>query len=100
MAQPHELSTYSVEGTRQVASATTVVQLGLRNLSRRSLTIYNDSTAVLYVRFGDTVSSTNYKFQVASNSFYEMPTDMLYTGVISGTWAAANGFAYVAEGSD
>lgn len=100
MAIPHELSTYSVDGTRQVASVTTVVRLGQSNISRRSLTIYNASTSVLYVRFGDTVSSTNYKFQIASEGYYEMPTDMLYIGVISGTWAAANGFAYVAEGSD
>jgi hypothetical protein len=57
-------------------------------------TIFNDSTAVLYVKFGATASTTSYTTQIAAGGYYEFPQP-LYTGQVDGLWASANGFARV-----
>lgn len=55
-------------------------------------TIYNDSTAVLYVKFGATASTTSYTVQIASQTYYEFPQPV-YGGQVDGIWASANGVA-------
>jgi hypothetical protein len=79
----------------QVASSATNVTLKALNAARRGLTIFNDSTQVLYLKLGATASTTSYTVKVASQGYYEVPSD--YTGIVDGIWAAANGFAYVTE---
>lgn len=54
--------------------------------------LFNDSTAVLYLKFGATASTTSYTVQVAAGGYYEFPQP-LYAGQVDGIWAAANGFA-------
>lgn len=55
-------------------------------------TIYNDSTAVLYVKFGVTASTTSYTVQIAAGGYYEFPQPT-YAGQVDGIWASANGSA-------
>lgn len=78
-----------------VASSATSVTIQAANANRLGLTIFNDSTALLYVKFGTTASATSYTVQVAAGGYYEVPLD--YTGRVDGIWAAANGFARVTE---
>ena len=56
--------------------------------------VFNDSTAVLYLKFGATASATSYTVQLAAGAYYEFPQPV-YSGQVDGIWAAANGFARV-----
>jgi hypothetical protein len=79
----------------QVTSSTGSVTLKAANAARIGLSIYNDSTQVLYVKFGSGASSTTYTVKMVAGSYYEAPYG--YTGIAAGIWASANGFAYVTE---
>lgn len=81
-----------------VASSATSVTILASNASRKGAMIYNDSTAVLYIKFGATASATSYVVQIPSLGYYELPAaQYLYTGIIDGIWASANGNARVTE---
>lgn len=54
--------------------------------------VYNDSTAVLYVKFGATASATSYTVQLAAGAYFEFPLPV-YCGQVDGIWASANGNA-------
>jgi hypothetical protein len=54
--------------------------------------VFNDSTAVLYLKFGATASETSYTVQIAAGGYYEFPQP-LYAGEVDGIWASANGNA-------
>jgi hypothetical protein len=55
-------------------------------------TVFNDSTAVLYLKYGTTASETDYTVQLAPGGYYEFPQP-LYIGPVDGIWASANGNA-------
>lgn len=82
----------------RVASSATVVTLKADSgQSRRSLQIFNESTAILYVKHGSAASLTDYTLQIAPSGYYEAPQP-IYRGIVTGIWAAANGAAQVTEG--
>lgn len=54
--------------------------------------VYNDSTAVLYLKFGATASTSSYTVQIAAGGYFEFPQPC-YGGQVDGIWAAANGNA-------
>lgn len=72
------------------SSATNVNLFAAANANARA--IYNDSTAVLYVKFGATASTTSYTVQIAAGGYYEFPQPV-YCGQVDGIWASANGAA-------
>jgi hypothetical protein len=77
-----------------VSGATSSTTLQAANGSRLAVEIYNDSTAVLYVKYGLTASASSYTRQLqAGESFREE----LYTGIVTGIWASATGAARVTE---
>ena len=80
--------------TANVASSASNVTLFAAESTINMRTIYNDSTAVLYVKFGATASTTSYTVQLAANAYYEFPKP-LYAGQVDGIWASANGNARV-----
>lgn len=84
-------------GTKSnVASSASSVTVLASNASRKGAVIYNDSTQVLYLDLsGGTATNASYSVQLPSNSYFELPA--LYTGAITGIWAAANGNARVTE---
>lgn len=89
----------SLTGTQTsvAASASDVVILAA-NGDRLGATIYNDSTVVLYVLLSNAVSSTTkYTVQIPPSGYYELPTAIMYAGVIKGIWASATGNARVTE---
>lgn len=79
-----------------VASSTSSTALFASNPAARSRNVYNDSTAVLYLKFGTGASSTSYTVQLPAAWNYEFPQP-LYTGAVEGAWASANGNARVTE---
>lgn len=75
-----------------VASSATNVTLFAADGNANARAIYNDSTAVLYVKYGATASTTSYTTQVAAGAFFTFPTPV-YAGQVDGIWASANGSA-------
>lgn len=80
----------------QVASSATSVTLQAANTNRLSWICVNDSTQVLYVKFGTTASATSYTYRLVPGAILELE-EPCYDGRIDGIWAAANGNAYVTE---
>lgn len=82
-----------------VASSATSVTIFAANAAARGRAVYNDSTAVLYLKFNSGAASTSsYTVQVAAGGYFEFPQP-LYGGVVTGIWAAANGNARTTEWS-
>lgn len=83
-----------------VAGSASSVTILASNASRRGAAVFNDSSAILYLAVSATTASTTaYTVQVAANSYYELPTNRLYTGQLTGIWASATGSARVTEWS-
>lgn len=70
--------------TSVAGTITANTQLLAANTNRKGMMIYNESSAVLYLAFSASCSTTSYTLQIPANSFFEMPTAPVYTGVISG----------------
>lgn len=87
------IQTATLANVTSSASSTTVFAA---NGAARARTVYNDSTAVLYLKFGATASTTSYTVQVDAGGYYEFPLP-LYGGLVDGIWAAANGAARTTE---
>lgn len=79
-----------------VASSATSVQLLAANANRRAASITNDSTQILYIKYGTTASATDYKVALGPQAYFEFPLP-IYTGRVDGIWAAANGAARITE---
>lgn len=90
------LTTSATPTVSSVASSATTVTLLAANTARRMATFYNDSTQVLYLKLGATASATSNTIQMAAGSYYELPQPV-YTGIIDGIWAAANGNVRLTE---
>lgn len=78
-----------------VASSASSVSILASNANRIGAVVCNDSTAILYLKFGATASATSYTVQMQPNDYFETPFG--YTGAIDGIWSAANGNARVTE---
>jgi len=85
--------TWTTNPTRPATSTVTTVAdaaanatLLAANANRLGASIQNDSSAVLYVKFGATASSTDYTVRMVQNSYFEVP--FWYTGRIDGIWAS------------
>jgi len=81
--------------TTLVSGATGSTVLLLNNASRIAASIYNDSTSILYVKFGTGATSSSYKTPLNASTYYEIPGG--YTGIISGFWATLTGSARISE---
>jgi hypothetical protein len=87
--------TSSTAAPSTVAASTTSGTIIAANSNRKGLTIWNDSTANLYIDFDSAASTTDYAVKIAAGGYYEMPFN--YTGLISGIWDTANGNAKIRE---
>lgn len=77
------------------ASATSVTVLAA-NTSRMGVIIVNDSTAILYLKFGTTASTTSFTYKLNPGDTWEMAAPV-HTGVLDGIWSSATGSARVTE---
>lgn len=93
-------STATLANVGGSVSSVTLIAL---NTNRLGGMIVNDSTAVLYIKFGSTASATSYTYvlpgtgSVAAPAFLELPATPRYTGIITGIWASAAGAARTTE---
>lgn len=78
-----------------VSTSTTNATVLAANALRIGATIFNESAQAMYVKLGTTASSSSYTINMASNSYYEVPSG--YTGRIDGVLASATGTARVTE---
>jgi hypothetical protein len=81
-----------------VASSASSVTLLASNPQRKRVFISNASTAILYIRMDTTgqaaTATSGHSIQMAANTNLEI---VGFTGVITGIWASANGFANMTE---
>jgi hypothetical protein len=82
--------------TTSVGDSATSVTLLSANANRRGASIFNDSSAILYVKLGATASVTSFVARLVQYATYEVLRD--YTGIIDGIWASdAGGNARITE---
>lgn len=91
-----EFANSPVASLTNVASSATSVTVIAANPNANGRTVFNDSTSVLYLKFGATASTASYTVQLAAGAYYEFPQP-LYGGIVDGIWSAANGAARVTE---
>jgi hypothetical protein len=78
-----------------VNDSATSVTLQASNANRLALIVVNDSTEILYVKYGSTASTTSFTHKLHPN---ESIREDLYTGIVTGIWAAdASGAARMTE---
>ena len=81
--------------TTSVASSAASVTLLASNANRKWASFRNDSTQVAYIAKSGTASTSSvYALQPQGFLYFDD-----YTGVVSGIWAAANGFMRIEEGT-
>lgn len=88
-------STSSTSTPSTVAASTSSQTIAAANANRKGLTIWNNSTANLYIDFDSAATASDAAVSIAAGGYFEMPFN--YTGIISGIWSAANGNALVRE---
>lgn len=81
------------------ATSPTVILSG--SAQRVHASIFNHSSASLYIRFDDNNASVNdFDVKLSSGSYFELPKPV-YQGIVRGVWDGANGFAMTVDfGSD
>lgn len=94
---PVTLPTAGTGTLSNVAGAAASTQLLASNANRKGVVIWNESTALLYVAYAAAASATAYTYQIVAGGYLEMAPPFIYTGIITGIWAAANGNARVTE---
>jgi hypothetical protein len=85
----------STNDTFSVAASTTNTILLPSNTLRLGATIYNDASALLYVKLGVSASLSDFTVKLFPLSYYEVPFG--YTGEIDGIWSNTGGFARIGE---
>lgn len=80
-----------------VAGTATSTTLSAASSARIGATVYNDSSAILYVLLenGGTASATAFTVKMQPEAYFEVPFG--YTGDIIGVWASATGAARISE---
>lgn len=90
----------TITTSTNVSASATVVTLLASNINRIKATIYNDSTAILYVKEGSLASLTSFDYFLnpgTSTSAGGLAIIDDYNGVITGIWASAVGNARIGE---
>ena len=78
----------------EIASTTLLAS----NTSRKGAIIFNDSSAILYVKYGSSASTTSFSYRVNPFQTLELISGVIYTGIITGIWASdAGGSARITE---
>ncbi len=79
------------------ASATNVTLLS-NNPERGGAIIFNDSASAVYVKFGETATTSSFTYKMGAGDHLVLDAEAaLYTGVIDGIWDTATGNARVTE---
>jgi hypothetical protein len=85
-------------GIARVATSTASAVLRAANASRKMLVVVNDSSSVLYVKFGATASATSYDYRLEPFGTVEITTELaIYRGTVDGILDTGTGNAQVTE---
>jgi len=79
-----------------VAGAVSSTTLLAANTSRKGFIIYNDSTAILYVKLGSSASTSSFTYRLTPNGIVT-ESAFGYTGIITGIWTSATGNVRITE---
>jgi hypothetical protein len=79
----------------RVATSTASAQLLVANANRKGVIIVNESSGVMYLKFGTTASSTSYTYRLVSNAVVEIAFG--YTGRIDAILNTGSGNAQITE---
>lgn len=79
-----------------VAGSATSVALFAATAGARTRSVYNDSAATLYLKYGATASTTSYTVQIPAGGYFEFPQPC-YAGAVDGIWSSATGAARCTE---
>ena len=82
------LGTGATGTTAAVADSATSVTLLAASTSRLGAIFFNDSTQILYLKFGATASTTSFAVKIQAQGYYELPGPHIYNGIVDGIWAA------------
>lgn len=80
----------------KVNSSDVNVTLLVANADRRTVSIYNNSSKDLYIKFGETASVDSFTVLLTGSTYFELQYPC-YTGRIDGFWEAVDGSAMVTE---
>lgn len=82
----------NVATVTKVAAATSAVTLfvGSTSLDRGARVVFNDSAAVLYLKYGPAATDDDWTVKIAAGGYWEAPGG-IYDGLITGVWATATG---------
>jgi hypothetical protein len=80
------------------ASATEVTIFSANSNAVEGRSVFNDSTAVLYLKKATGVSTTSHWVQVPASTLFEFPQPA-FRGVVTGLWSSATGAARTTEDS-
>jgi hypothetical protein len=80
------------------ASATEVTIFAANSNAVEGRSVFNDSTAILYVKKAAGVTTTSCWTQVLPGALLEFPLPV-YRGVVTGLWSSATGAARTTEDS-
>jgi hypothetical protein len=69
-----------------VADSASSISLLASTAGRIGATFFNDSTEILYLKYGATASLTSFTVRIDPLGFFEMPAPV-YTGDVDGIWA-------------
>lgn len=87
-------ATATLTNVNDTASSTTLLAA---NADRKGAIIVNDSTSILYLKYGATASATSFSYKLNAGATWEMPQPP-YTGIIDGISSAdASGAARITE---
>lgn len=93
----------AVAVTTNVNATAAAIALVSALTNRRTLSIWNEGTGPLFIKYGSGPSSTSFKLKIQPQGYWEMPPGE-YTGDVYGYWgndplgAAATGKAQITEG--
>lgn len=91
--RPAKAATATLSNVSSLASNQTLLST---NNDRLGVTLYNDSTQSLFVKYGATASSTSYTVKMGPGDYWEMPQP-IYAGQLDGIWDSANGAVRITE---
>lgn len=78
------------------ASASNVTLLSA-NTNRKGAIFYNDSTAICYLKFGTTASSTSFTIKMSAGSTMIIDSNPIYRGRVDAIWESATGAMRITE---
>lgn len=94
---PSTLSSPAISSVTSVDDSASNQTLVVARAARKGLYIWNNSTEILYIKFGATATTSSWTIRLGAGDYYEAPSPC-YTGIVDGIWANnASGSAKITE---